>query len=570
MPNKTFSIERIKNIIGLHDNYWEAQRDDLRRWKSVYECNFWEKDQNELNGQTMITIETAEGYTYVESFQASLFAKNPAVVIQEGMKKEGDAEKSEIVVNDFLLKTRKEVENCSRLALIYPNAFVKFVPTGSEDIFDMVTSVPVVPWEIIVDKDAPRWSEQNYVGHSYWITVEKATELFGAKKYDGQPKEEFFHMLREKEQYVRPGELNMETKVFDFIRVVEIYDLQNDKLYWWSPNYQHGDKLLDKAEFIPFRDYKDDPVVPISPLYYNYIPDQPLLGYSAIKRVYDQLMEQNIIRTFQANAVRKASRQWLVKKGKLDEEQKAQLFSGIDGLAVEVELEDNEGLGEVIQPVPHTNVPAEVQHYYAEITKDKDKGSILAPFTRGEATKASATESSALIFYNSSEIGRLARERDALIEHMAGTYLAVLAVYVGEAKGKKKSTMIYVDKKSYAILPEDLLGDFNVFSSDLSSTPMSEVVKKGEFFQNVELLLALGVPQEKIKAYAVKLLELPEDFLETPELPAAPAAAPEPDPTLPVQGDQAVLEQAALSPSPANVDALLGAGPAGIGPRGLV
>ena len=351
--------------------------------------------------------------------------------------------------------------------------------------------------------------------------------------------------------------MNSETQVFDFIRVVELYDLVNDRLYWWSPNYKHGDKLLDSATFIPFRDYKNDPVAPISPLYYNYVPDRPLVGYSAMKRVYDKLMEQSIIRTFQANAVRKASRQWLVKKGKLDAEQKAQLFSGIDGLAVEVELDDNETLQSVLIPVPHSSIAAEVQNYYAEITRDKDKGSILAPFTRGEATKASATESSALIFYNSSEIGRLARERDALIEHMAATYLSVLSVFVGEAKDKKQSTMIYVDKSSYAILPEDLKGDFNIFSSDLSSTPMSEVIRKGEFFANVDMLLSLGVPQDKIKAHAIKLLELPEDFLEAPEPAAAgPEGAPLPA-AMPAAPGGDLLAQATLQPSPTNVAPIL-------------
>lgn len=552
-----FDLETIRNIVTLHQNYWDEQRTELGKYKNVYECNIWQDESgDQLGTDYMIKINTAEGYTYIEGYQASLFAKNPAVVVQQGMKKLGDKEKAEVVINDFLINCRKEIENCSRLALIYPNAFIKFIPTGADDIFDMVTSIPISPWEIIIDRDAPRWEEQNYMGHVYWLTAEKAKERFGAKKFDYQIKDEFFTSGQNKENYIKPG--NMQTdEIFEYVKVVELYDMVNDKLYWWSPNYQHGDKLLDSSEFIPFRDYKDCPVAPISPLYYNCIPDQPLVGYSAISRVYDKLLEQSIIRTFQANAVRKASRQWLIKKGKIDEEQKAQLFSGVDGLAVEVELEDNETLSEVIMPVPHSSLPAEVQHYYAEITNDKDKGSVLMPATRGEASRTTATEASALIFYSSSEIGRLARERDSLIEHMAKVYLSVLSLYVGEAKENKQSTLIYVDKKSYNILPEDLLGDFNIFSSDLSSTPMSDVVKKGDFLQNVGLLIDLGVDPNKIRDYAIKILDLPEDFSEV----VAPQqeAMPQPDdPTmLPPDQEAAMLQNAVMNPSVQTVEPML-------------
>ena len=152
------------------------------------------------------------------------------------------------------------------------------------------------------------------------------------------------------------------------------------------------------------------------PFYYNNIPDRPLDGYSSLKRIYDQLFEMNIIRSFQANAVRKASRQWLVKKGELSSEEMAKVTSGVDGLFIEVDSE--EPLDSIIRPVPQQQTPIEVAKYYQDVAMDKDKGSVIAPFTRGEVTKATATEIAALAAYTSSEIGRMARERDACIEHL--------------------------------------------------------------------------------------------------------------------------------------------------------
>jgi hypothetical protein len=185
-----------------------------------------------------------------------------------------------------------------------------------------------------------------------------------------------------------------------------MYDLHTKMMYFWSPNWQGGKQFLMKAE-VPFIDAKGDAIAPIAPLYFNRLPDKPLDGYSAMRRIYDQIFETNMVRTFQANAVRKASRQYLVKKGCLDEEQMAQITSGIDGLFVEV---DEEQLAGVIQAMPQNPTPPDLQFYVQQVQSDKDKGSILAPFTRGESSRTSATEAAALAAYTSSEIGRLARE----------------------------------------------------------------------------------------------------------------------------------------------------------------
>ena len=67
----------------------------------------------------------------------------------------------------------------------------------------------------------------------------------------------------------------------------------------------------------------------------------------------------------------------------------AQVASGIDGLFIEV---DDENINNVVVPVPQNETPPELEYYYRQVQQDKDKGNILAPFTRGEATRSSATE----------------------------------------------------------------------------------------------------------------------------------------------------------------------------------
>jgi hypothetical protein len=499
----------LQAILEEHDSYWEHRRDELLRYKSVYEMDFWENEAQDQ--ETQIRIQTNDGYGYIESFQASLFAKNPAVVVKKGVRGKGDVEKSQAIINSFLLKSRNEIENASRMALIYPNSFLKLTITDRESVYDRVLPVAVPPWQIIVDRDAARWDTQRFVGHCYYMTVPDAKKRFGNKFQDiGSVMHHFFDDYSPQEDH---GQIASEPRVdpvsdmFKYVKVVELYDLMNDKLYWWCPEI--ADKWLDSASFIPFRDANDDAVTPIVPLYYNRIPDRPLVGYSSIKRVYDQLFEMNIIRSFQANAVRKASRQWLVKKGAMSDDEMAQVTSGIDGLFVEVESDDP--LDTIIRPVPHQSLPAEVSRYMQDVIRDKDAGSVTAAFTRGEATKATATEIAALAAYTTSEIGRMARERDAAIEMMAAAYASMVSLFLSE---DKVAEIVLLDGKATTVNPDDLAGDFEIFAADQASTPISEAIRNQRLLQNVQILQGLGVPNAALLKEIVRSLQLPEDFLE--------------------------------------------------------
>jgi hypothetical protein len=312
--------------------------------------------------------------------------------------------------------------------------------------------------------------------------------------------------------------------------------------------------LLD--EEIPFRDNDGKPVYPIIPFYFNRKPDVPLEGYSAMKRVYDQLFEINTIRTFQANAVRKASRQYIVKRGMLDEESMAQVTSGIDGLFVEVDADD---INNVIRNVPQIQTPPEIQFYYDQVQKDKDKGSILAPFTRGESTRSSATEIAALAAYTSSEVGRLARERDATIEQIAKVYIDIMCMYLMEDDVRD---VIVINNRDEVVKAGDLKGNWVIFAQDQASTPISESVRKREFLQSIPLLQSLGVPANTLLSEVVRSLGLPESFIEEAqkEQQAQVSAAKGRSAGEAIQPDAVELQQASQPAGPNNLQAILNTG----------
>lgn len=539
----------IEYVLDEHQDFWDSQRPELERYKNVYECRFWEESSYGAmygGNNNQMAIQTSEGYGYIESFIASLFAKNPAVVLKKGLKNKGDVQKAQEVANRFLVQCRHEIENAARLALIYPMSFMKLVPMPEGDLYNQVIPVSVSPWDIILDRDAPRFDRQRYIGHKYQMPLSEAKDKFGAKKFITERKEHYF-----KNGYGIDPNLGDEgeppqskSELSQYVTIIEMYDLINDELIFYCPHMARENKVLERSDFIPFRDAEGKPCVPIVPLYFNRIPSQPLLGYSAMKRVYDQLYEINTIRSFMANSVRKASRQYLVKAGLLDGESMAQLTSGIDGLFVEVEDENLDG---AIRAIPHNPMPTELNTYHNEVKRDLDQGSILAPFTRGEAmsNRTTASEITALAAYSSSELGRLARERDGMIEEMAMKFLSMTATLLdGE-----QPQVLSVGTETLIVKPEDLNGDFGAYASDQASTPLSETIAKRQLLENIPTLVGLGVPKEKVLKEVVRLLNLPEDFGEIPEAPeGGRLSAIEAPPT---------LGEAMANPQPENIQAFL-------------
>ena len=494
----------LQQILKVHNDFWDHQRNDLYRYKQAYETKFWDKASE---AQQSVYVQTSDAYGYIESYIASLFARNPGVVVKNGIRGRGDARIAQHLANDFLAFQRKEIENASRLALIYPMAFIKMMPTRKEDIMRKIDTCAIPCWEVILDRDARRYEDQRYIGHHYYMTLVEARHKFGNKKYDPVKKEEYFDKYVFENHYGDDDEIaDYNFDHYQYIEVVEMYDLHTKMMYFWSPNWQGGKQFLLKAE-IPFIDAKGDAISPIVPLYFNRLPDRPLDGYSAMRRIYDQIFETNMVRTFQANAVRKASRQYLVKKGVMDEEQMAQITSGIDGLFVEI---DEENLAGAIAALPQNPTPPDLQFYVQQVQNDKDKGSILAPFTRGESSRTSATEAAALAAYTSSEIGRLARERDSMIEELAQAYLTMLSLYLEESGDRQ---LILIDNKPSVVNAGMLEDTFHIYAQDQASTPLSESVKKREFIQSIPTLQGLGVPSNVLLQELVRSLGLPEDFV---------------------------------------------------------
>ena len=556
-----------RTIYEAHNRYWDERRPEMRRLRNAYLMRYWQRSRSYDDS---LLIETSRAYELIESYVASLFVRDPSVVVKPDLRGKGDPELTEEVANNWLLNTRREIEDALRLALIYPFAAMKLCSNDTADVLRRVDMTPVGPWDIIVDDAATSWSTQRFVGHRYYLPIEEAKRKYGNKQYS---KRTFARYIDRQDEDDTPAyrrdEDSITEPIADFIMVVEFYDLVKEKMFIWSPDYKNGEKFLydgvvldvgvveddeepeqEKFDGIPFQTASGKPVVPIVPIYMSREPDEPLRGYSALRRVYDQIVEINTIRTFQANGIRKAARQWMVASGLLDPESMAKIAQGQDGEFIQVELSPGQDLRSAIAPVPHSPTPPELQTYEQQVESDFSRGSVMAPFTRGQATKATATEVTALAAYSASEIGRQARERDAAIAQAAQTYVVMLATLMDDG-----DVVVRLGGKSQVVTPDDLRGDFSFFAQDSGSTPMSDSVKKQELTNLVPLLQSLGVSNDTILKSLVRAYDLPEDFL--PEaVPAAPPVAMAGGPSAPGQGPPDPM-MAMASPNPANIAPLL-------------
>jgi hypothetical protein len=272
-------------------------------------------------------------------------------------------------------------------------------------------------------------------------------------------------------------------------------------------------------------------------------------GYSSLYRIYDQIFEKNIVRSFWANAIRRDSRQYLYKEGAIDEDALAKITAGVDGAMIAVDADSLDGLIKVVEVPP---LSTNFDRYLAAIESDLQRGSVLAPFTRGEATKATATEVAALANYTASEIGKMARERDEAIELMAQIYIRML---VDLLKSEDAEDTVIADGEVYRVTAEKLEGKFRFAASDQSNTPVASVMKRNELIQLLPVLQGLGIDPTKIKEQVIRQFDLPKSFAEeppapTPQAQVAPQVAPmeEPEPSLPAEALAQQISQSVPTP----------------------
>jgi hypothetical protein len=181
---------------------------------------------------------------------------------------------------------------------------------------------------------------------------------------------------------------------------------------------------------------------------------------------------------------------------------------------------DSDTLDGLIRAVEVPPISSNHAAYLNYVEQDLQKGSLTAGFTRGEASKATATEVSALMQYTASELGKMARDRDAVIEAAALLYTRMLLPLIED----KDKVVIATPDGAKVVSEARLDADWTFYATDGGTTPVTDMVKKQQLVSLIAPLAQLGVPATPLREELVRLFDLPPSFNEVE--PPAPEAAP--------------------------------------------
>lgn len=538
------TLSDVSEIVSSHTAYWDENQNTMNSLtKMLKQELFHDQSYLALYNRNDVIIEPAAAHSVIEGYMSSLYPKAPAVIVGPDAKQQGNPEIVEGVVNRFLYDQSDIIQRAMQNALVYPFSFLKLALLSEADsIIDQIQMRPVFCWDVVVDFDADTIDTSRYIGHRYWLPISEAKTRFPGVKFKSELKRSY---LRTTEQRPEKGvPVSSGSGILSYVEVYEIYDFMNDCLIFYSDNAERENKIIERVDPIPFRKYNGRPLSPLVPVYFGQAIDVPLQGESALRRVYDSIVELINLRTVWANGIRKEARQLISRKGALDEEAKAIFAENRDGAVLEVELMPNESLAGVIQNVPVATLSPDFSVYENLINQDISSGSMLGGFTRGTlSASASATEIAAITQYTSSELGKMARVRDRSIEYLAEVYTAMIAFLLLTNEKDKES--VTFGGKVFTIEASDFVGKFKFSAADQASTPISAALKRQTIASMLAPLQSLGVPQEELLDYVIRTFDLPSSF--KPEATPAQAAAEGP---LAAGTPQAVSTEMGAGPTP--------------------
>lgn len=496
-------IRLVQEVLSEHTQYWEGQRSRMRAYRDVYDTKFWDNKKHQWD--EIVRVEISEAYAFVESLQSSLFTRSPGVELEAQSIDEDQIRALRHVTNKWLRSQRQELERAGRLALIFTHSFLKVYDCNvGNDVFARFKTIALSPWDVIVDFNATDLDSSRWLAHRYYIPVSDAKKKFGNADWMPRIKKDFFE---QENRLINQSKMESVPADFQFVEIVEWYDLLHNQMWWYSADVSNGPKVFDKSEIYP-RTSHDTPFPALIPFYYCRTADRPLVGYSSVHRIYDQIIEKNVLRTWWANSVRRDSRQFLFDRSRLDEEALVKLTSGVDGALIPY---DGPIDGSLIQPIQVQPITSNHERYLNAIEQDIQRGTILAAFASGAPVKTTATEVSILAQYTASELGKLARERDTVIEKLALLYIRMLMAEVDEI------TPLSIDGDIILLKPETFDADIYIAAVDGASTPVSRAIKQERILTLLPILEGLGVNREKLKEEIIRLFDLPEVFLQMVE-----------------------------------------------------
>lgn len=548
-----------------HDARLSPRMAQFKAYRDAYRTRYWEsrlsanqvgryEDRTESG---TIKVEVNRAYGFIEGYVGSLFNDRTGVSLKPDPEGRGNHKIAEIAYNHHLrARTVSKTHTAGiRQALMYDGAGLKYGRnTAIKNPLKQVW-VRVIPWwEMVLDYDVGDLGDQRFIGHLYWMPLAKARKKFPGVELRGSVRPDALATQRGRSTPRRsrgrtdpiPGDAIND----EFVRVYEFYNLVDDYVCGeanpitgvpfapgtWEPmrNETTGEPVVSRGRFeiylpdqgttrgparvypMPIDDADGAPKAPIAPLVFVTDPEYPLHGLSSLERVYDQIREINLSRTFKANAVKRNARQVVTEKGAFGTGAKDLYRQGVDGAMLEYEPDPSgkRSATTVTAPLNLGNIPPDNYRYDEEIERDLAQGTLQAPFTRGSPVNdISATQTNVLNQYSQNEVGQLALSRDLWIAEGCEIYRAFLR----RAIQSSAEQHIKIENRGDVITvsADDLAGDFETLVKPGPATPLARDKDRQTFMAIMPALVKLIEQTRKGDPVGAMMLD---DMVERYEL----------------------------------------------------
>ena len=460
----TLKPREIMSLLSSHDSRMESLQPDMAIAKSSYMTRFWRfiEGQERFNASQnyelsrLDQIEVNRVKPAISGYLSALYPRRINVVCSDSPYTTGDAQKAQLLLTDWINKSmmRERILNCSRQALLYKGAGAKIGYDSAGEGLDRVWMRVFPYWEMVLDHDVHDREDQRFVGHVSFRPKQQVIEEYGLDDdISGTSRDDYLSShLSQVRKFKDSGESGEEKQAF--VRVLEFcnlvdnyYDMDGTRYkgrleIYVMGGYEDSEPFPVYMGPLPLVDHNGHPMAHIVPLLFEYEPEYPLRGVSYVDQLMPQQKEINALRSFTSVAARRDARIYLARKGSLDADAYTDLKSGEDGLIIEVDEQYAGNLRDVVVPIQHGNLSANLMESMRLAEFDMDRSITVSPAALGQVTKATAEEIRAVERHTESEFGRHAEQRDIWLLELLRRCLAahVAAMYdKGDSEGGEQN-----------------------------------------------------------------------------------------------------------------------------------
>lgn len=458
LPPK-YVMEHLK----AHDSEMHDDQPYMALAKASYTTKFWRyiQGQEDLNAAYEMSrldqVEVNKLKPAISGYLANLYPRRLKVVIGPSPYTTGDPKKAEMLVNDWLNQPvmRNRVLSCARQALLYKGAGAKVGYDPAEEGLERVWMRTFPYWEMVLDTNVHDVDDARFIGHVSYKPKQEIIEQYGLEDdLSGTSRNDYLGSYlagTKRAEYSDEGATSDNdafVRVLEFCNLVDdFYDIDGTKykgrleIYICDESYGGDIKPVYMGP-LPLVDAAGKALPHIVPLMFEHEPEYPFRGIAYAEQLLPQQKEINTMRSYMAQSARRDARIYVTAKGALDADAFTDLKSGEDGLIIEVDEQFAGNLSNIVVPIRHGPISANIQNVAQQAEIDFAQNTTISPAALGQITKASATEVMAVEGHTQSEFGRHAEQRDLFLIELVKRCLAAhtAAMYdPGDSEGAEQN-----------------------------------------------------------------------------------------------------------------------------------